>query len=91
MYLHSIYEDDMATNHQKILRVTQGFKKNASCTFHPSIIIWVKFSAEDFNMMFCNVMNSAKISTVQAILYLSPEIKFSPYFLHTSSHLDKIQ
>jgi hypothetical protein len=55
MYLHFVYEDDMATNHQKILHVTQWFKWTASCTFHPSIIIWVKFSAEDLNMMFFRV------------------------------------
>ena len=42
----------MATNQQKILHVIQGFKRTATCTFHPSIIIWVKFNAEYFNVMF---------------------------------------
>lgn len=52
MLLHFFTEDDMAINQQKILHVTQGFKRTSTCTFHTSIIICVKFNAEDFNVMF---------------------------------------
>jgi hypothetical protein len=52
MYLHFFTDDGMATNQPKILYVTQRFKRTATCTFHPSIIIWVKFNAEDSNVMF---------------------------------------
>jgi hypothetical protein len=52
MYLHFFTEDDMATNQQKIVHVTQGFKRTSTCAFHISIIIYIKFNAEDFNVMF---------------------------------------
>lgn len=72
MYLHLFTEDDMATNQQNILHVTLGFKRTATCTFHPTIIIYIKSNAEDFNVMFfsnykfCKNQYSAKPSLLIA-------------------------
>lgn len=91
MYRHLFTEDDMAINQQKILHVTQEFKKTDICTSHPSIIIWVKFNAEDFNVMLFSNYKFCKNQCSENYPYILPETKFSPYFLHTLSHLVKIQ